>query len=138
MVGGASQGERYPITGQAFDCQWFRIEHPVLGAVWFAGGNFAAADGDCSAIPTIESDTSAVESDTPVVDTATPTAAPATDTAAATATPASSVLQPTATPASAAEAATATPAPATEPAVADDSFPADKGCLLLQINWDQS
>lgn len=112
IVGGAVQGERYPIIGQALDCQWYQINHPVLGTVWIAGGEFAQADGDCAQIPA--GDASAA--------TALPTAVPAEAAPAATAapaveTPSEPTIQPTPTPA--------------EP-VAQDQFPADQGCLLLQ------
>lgn len=112
IVGGAVQGERYPIIGQALDCQWYQINHPVLGTVWIAGGEFAQADGDCAQIPA--GDASAA--------TALPTAVPAEAAPAATAAPAAETpSEPTIQP---------TPTPA-EP-VAQDQFPADQGCLLLQ------
>lgn len=116
VVGGAVQGENYPITGQALDCQWYQITHPVLGTVWIAGGEFTTADSDCAQIPA----TAATDA------TALP-AAPAEPAAPA---------DPAATPVPAEETSTTptiqpTPTPA-EPAAAADPFPADQGCLLLQ------
>ncbi len=109
VVGAAVLGERYPIIGQALDCQWFQVTHPVLGSVWIAGGEFAAADSDCAQIP----------------------AAAATD---ATALPAAPVdpAAPVATPVPAGETTTPTIQPTPTPATTADGFPADQGCLLLQ------
>jgi len=121
VVGGAVQGERFPITGQAFDCQWYQIDHPQLGQVWIAGGDFAASDGACADISESDdavapaSDTSAP---TPVTLQPTPTPEP--------------VAAPTVAPTEEATAATTEEATATTPTDATDPFPADKGCLLLQ------
>ncbi len=122
VVGGAVQGEQYPITGQAFDCQWYQVDHPQLGLVWIAGGDFAASDVACDTIPAADATTS--ESGAGAA------AAPA----EAAATPTPSTLQPTPVPLPAVaptEAAPAETAPAEETS-ASDPFPTDKGCMLLQ------
>jgi serine protease Do len=126
VIGGAVQGERYGVTGQAADCEWLQIAHPQLGVAWIGGGVFAAIDGDCAAIPAV--DPASSESG----------AATAPTTADPVATPTPATLQPTPVPAAeSAPTAVATAAPVEEAAPAADAgeadpFPADKGCMLLQ------
>lgn len=38
ILGAATQGEQFNIIGQAFDCQWYQIQHPQFGTVWLSGG----------------------------------------------------------------------------------------------------
>jgi len=132
VVGGARQGETYPIVGQAEACEWYQINHPQLGLVWLAGDVFTASEGDCAAIPAVDS-----------VNAAGDTAAAAPAEADVTSTPVT--LLPTPVPA---ETAVTEEAPAEETPVeeapveeatvegeetgATDPFPADKGCLILQ------
>lgn len=117
VLGAAAQGEQYPITGQAYSCQWFQIAHPQLGEAWMSGGaQYVASDASCDQIPAAA---------IPAAPTAAPTvAAPAPTATTAAAAPAPAQEQPTSTP-----APTPTPAPAQS---TDDPFPPELGCLLLQ------
>lgn len=121
VVGAAAQGEQYPITGQAYSCQWYQITHPQLGEAWLSGGaQYVTSNASCDQISEVT---------IPALPTAAPTvAAPEpTEPAAPTA--------PAATPAPAQEQPTNTPAPTatTPPAQSGvDPFPSELGCLLLQ------
>lgn len=113
VLGAAAQGEQYPITGQAYSCQWFQVAHPQFGEAWMSGGaQYVTSDASCDQIPE-------------VAIPAAPTAAPTVAAPAPTATSASAAQeQPTSTP-----APTPTPVPAQS---SDDLFPPELGCLLLQ------
>lgn len=118
VLGAAAQGEQYPITGQAYDCQWFQVTHPQLGTAWMSGGaQYVSSDANCDQIPAAE---------IPALPTAAPTVAASepTATTASAAAPAPAQEEPTSTP-----APTPTPAPAQS---TDDPFPPELGCLLLQ------
>lgn len=110
VLGAAAQGEQYPITGQAYACQWYQVTHPQFGAVWLSGGaQYVSASVPCDQVTEI--------------------AAPAPPE------PAATPVEPTATPAPIQESQAANPEPTptvppTQPV--DDPFPADQGCLLLQ------
>lgn len=118
VLGAAAQGEQYPITGQAYGCQWFQVAHPQFGEAWMSGGaQYVTSDASCDQIPAAA---------IPAAPMAAPTvAAPApTATTAAAAAPATAQEQPTSTPA---------PTPASAPTQSnDDPFPPELGCLLLQ------
>lgn len=118
VLGAAAQGEQHPITGQAYDCQWFQVTHPQFGVAWMSGGaQYVSSDASCDQVPAAE---------IPALPTAAPTvAAPApTATTASAAAPAPVQEQSTSTPA---------PTPTTPPAQSsDDPFPPELGCLLLQ------
>lgn len=113
VLGAAAQGEQYPITGQAYSCQWFQVAHPQFVEAWMSGGaQYVTSDASCDQIPE-------------AVIPAAPTAAPTVAAPAPTATSASAAQeQPTSTP-----APTPTPVPAQS---SDDPFPPELGCLLLQ------
>lgn len=110
VLGAAAQGEQYPLVGQAYDCQWYQVAHPQLGAVWLSGSaQYIATDVSCDQVAAA------------IIPTPEPAEAP---TVAPTATAVPAQVQQTANP---------TPAPTAPPArPVDDPFPADQGCLLLQ------
>lgn len=117
VLGAVAQGEQYPITGQAYGCQWYQISHPQFGEAWLSGGaQYVTSDANCDQIS---------EAVIPALPTVAPTVAPAaTATTAPAATAASAQEQPTNTP-----VPTATTPPAQS---SDDPFPPELGCLLLQ------
>jgi uncharacterized protein YraI len=111
VLGAATQGEQYPIRGQAYGCQWVQVAHPQLAEAWLSGdAQYVAMDASCDQI-------AAAAIPTPPTPAPTPPAVP-------TATPALAPEQ---------QASNPTPVPTEPPAQpADDPFPADQGCLLLQ------
>lgn len=116
VLGAAVQGEQYPITGQAYSCQWFQVAHPQYGEAWMSGGaQYVTSDTSCDQIP---------EAAIPTAPTAAPTVAAPEPTATTASAAAPAQAQPTSTP-----APTPTPAPAQS---SDDPFPPELGCLLLQ------
>ena len=106
IVGGANQGESFPVLGQAFDCQWLQVEHPSLGTVWVSGlPQYTTVDTECTQLA--EGDGSSP----------TPTSTPAAEQPAA-----EVAVEPT-----------PTAQPEEEPAEAPvDTLPADQGCYLIQ------
>lgn len=51
VLGAAAQGEQYPIIGQAYNCQWYQVAHPQLGAVWLSGSaQHVATDVSCDQV----------------------------------------------------------------------------------------
>lgn len=110
IVAGASQGESFPILGQAFDCQWLKIEHPTLGEAWLSGlPQYTAVDAECAQLSTPEASTTAEEAPVAVAEEPAPE-----EPAAA----------PTPTPEAQQEAA--------ETEAGIDALPADLGCYLIQ------
>lgn len=116
ILGAATQGESFVITGQAFDCGWYQIDHPLLGTAWTSGSSdFVTSNvADCTQIPTAS---------IPTTPTPAPTVAPVESA------PAESAPAPESTVAPQEE-----PAPESEQASADQGseLPADQGCYLFQ------
>jgi uncharacterized protein YraI len=105
VIAAATAGEIYPIINQANDCQWYQIAYPQLVEAWVAGSaELVSSDTTCAQLPA-----TAISTSPPPDSSVAPTAAQI-------------------------DAPVATPAPAAEsPAQpADDPFPPEKGCLLLQ------
>lgn len=51
VVGAATQGEQYPIVGQAYACQWYQVTHPQFGEVWLSGdAQYVATGASCDQI----------------------------------------------------------------------------------------
>lgn len=125
ILGAATQGETFTIIGQAYDCQWYQIQHPQLGTVWMSGGAAYVTTYNASCFQIPAASIPAAPTAQPVPPTAAPaqpTAPPPPPTAAP---PAPSATAPPPPPAPPAPAATAAPQQ-------EASLPANQGCYLLQ------